>query len=309
MTVRPKRVFNHGLPNILCLTAGEGQPALVIGAWRKSLVVRLGRPENPGRKKYIELGVDDVFDAGKTVHLVISLSPRGTEIFVDGSVGRSFPAAYLDISDSPLGRLLLGNSPTGDSLWRGDILALAVHDRALTPFEISQGETAGARANRIESDGGLIARYRFDEMQGNLIPNTSGPRYDIVIPPYFSPLHRTVLEPPRGGERVTLSSILDIVLNVLGFIPFGFLAMSCLYPGTATALRWRATMAVLAGFSLSLFIELIQVFLPTRNSSLMDLAANTLGAAIGVFILFVVVGWRRETVAAPEVGPGIRTAV
>jgi hypothetical protein len=284
MTVKPTRVFNSYLPTILSFTAGEGQPALVIGAWRKSLAVRLGRPESPGWKKYQEIGVDDVFTAGQTVNFVFSLSPRGTTIFVDGKFKGSFPAAYFDASNAPLGRLLLGNSPTGGSLWRGDILALALYDRALTPVEIAQGAAAGAFPQSTATDGRLIANYRFDNKQGNLIPNASGPRYDIVIPTYFSPLRRTILEPPRGGARLTLSAILDIALNVLGFIPFGFLAMLCLDTATAIPTRRQSTVVVLAGFALSLCIELTQAFLPTRSSTLLDLATNTLGAALGVFL-------------------------
>ena len=136
MTVRPKRVFHYGLPNILSFTAERGQPALVIGAWKKSLVVRLGRADNPGWKNYLEIGVADVFESGKTVHLAISVGPKGTTIFVDGQFKRCFPnRVSRNHPPAPLGRLLLGNSPTGGSRWRGDILALALYDRALTPVK------------------------------------------------------------------------------------------------------------------------------------------------------------------------------
>jgi len=289
MTIRPSRIFNSGLPSVFSIAADTGTPALVIGAWKKSLIVRLGRPGNPGWKKYYEIGVGDVFAAGQTVHLVISLGPQGTTIFVDGRFKRSSPAtiANLDASFASLGRLLLGNSPTGGSLWRGEILALALYDRALTLVEIAQGAAAGALPDSLESAGSLIARYRFDKIEGNLIPNTSGPRYDIIIPTYFSPLRRTVLELPGGNARLTLSFLMDIVLNILGFMPFGFLAMLSLGAAAVNSLRRQSTLVVLAGFSLSLGIELIQVLIPTRSSSLIDSATNTLGTALGVLVFFI----------------------
>lgn len=288
MTVKPKRIINSGVPNILSFCAEEGPPALVIGAWKKSLVVRLGRPGNPGWKKYREIGVGDVFAAGKTVHLVISMGPRGVNVYVDGLLKGTFPDAIPDTSAASLGRLLLGNSPAGGSLWKGDIFSLALYDRALTSVEMTQGAIAGALPKSMESNVRLITRYRFDKMQGNIITNLSSPRYHIVIPTYFSPLRRTVLEGTSGYTRLSLSFISDIVLNILGFMPFGFLALLCLGTATAISPRWQSTLVVLAGFSLSLGIELIQVLIPTRSSSLTDLATNTLGTALGVLLFFIV---------------------
>ncbi|NTV84832.1 MAG: VanZ family protein [Bacteroidales bacterium] len=40
-------------------------------------------------------------------------------------------------------------------------------------------------------------------------------------------------------------------------------------------------MAMIAGFAVSLSIELTQVWLPGRDSSLLDLTANTVGSTIG----------------------------
>lgn len=287
MTVKPKRVVSYGLPNILTFTAERGQPALVVGAWKKSLVVRRGGAGSPGWKNYLEIGVADVFESGKTVHLAISVDPKGTTIFVDGQFKGSFPNPYPEPSPAPLGRLLLGNSPTGSNRWRGDILGLALYDRAWTPATGAQDSAAAGPSLGSESDGGLIAGYRFDAMHGNFIPSASGPQYDIVIPTHFAPLRRTVLDPPRGGGILRRSSLLDMALNVLGFIPFGILALLYLSTVTAITPRRRSTMVVLAGFSLSLFIELTQAFLPTRSSSLMDLATNTLGAAVGVLMFFI----------------------
>ena len=72
----------------------------------------------------------------------------------------------------------------------------------------------------------------------------------------------------------------DVVINIVGFIPFGFFfaLWFSLTPGIA---RPRLT-ALLLGFAISLAIETLQYFLPTRDSSMTDLLNNTIGTALGV---------------------------
>lgn len=71
----------------------------------------------------------------------------------------------------------------------------------------------------------------------------------------------------------------DFVLNVLGFIPFGFV----LAPALPAALgrSGSAIAATLLAATLSLSMEVAQNFLPTRVPSNIDLACNTLGALVG----------------------------
>ena len=79
----------------------------------------------------------------------------------------------------------------------------------------------------------------------------------------------------------------DIVLNLLGFVPFGFLTF-IYYRGASTG-QWLRTIfiATLTGATLSLVIEVGQVWLPTRHSSLLDLALNTAGTGLGALLA----GW------------------
>jgi len=89
---------------------------------------------------------------------------------------------------------------------------------------------------------------------------------------------------------------LDVVLNVLGFIPFGFVLAAALPTGWP---RWRVVvLSTLTGAVLSLSLETLQNFLPTRVASNVDLGANSLGALVGavtgVFAgrrLFAADGW------------------
>jgi VanZ family protein len=73
----------------------------------------------------------------------------------------------------------------------------------------------------------------------------------------------------------------DLVSNLLGYLPFGaLLFVAQVRSGSRIALAaWRA---VLAAALLSLAMETLQNYLPTRIPSNVDLALNTLGAGFGV---------------------------
>lgn len=75
----------------------------------------------------------------------------------------------------------------------------------------------------------------------------------------------------------------DLVLNVLGYMPLGFILVSALRRSVMRATRsvWLvATITVIAAL-FSLTLETIQHFLPSRVSSNVDLGCNTLGALLG----------------------------
>lgn len=71
----------------------------------------------------------------------------------------------------------------------------------------------------------------------------------------------------------------DVFLNVLGFIPFGFMLAASLPPRRkpGRSVVW----ITLASFALSFAIEFAQNWLPGRVSSNLDLATNTLGGLLG----------------------------
>lgn len=71
----------------------------------------------------------------------------------------------------------------------------------------------------------------------------------------------------------------DVGVNLLGYAPLGFLlALSALRSGRVS---WAVSAAVLGAGLLSLAMESLQSYLPTRVSSNVDLALNTLGAWLG----------------------------
>lgn len=60
---------------------------------------------------------------------------------------------------------------------------------------------------------------------------------------------------------------------------------------------WRRMSAVLFVFAYSALMELLQYFLPERNGTLGDVAANALGCLVGLSLYLVAVGIRRKMTA------------
>jgi VanZ family protein len=118
----------------------------------------------------------------------------------------------------------------------------------------------------------------------------------IVLPPYLVLLAFVVFLPAREAGRVTgivgwlaealatlgvprdpAAVVLEFLANVVLFAPLGVLLVLA-FPGV----RWWAV--VLAGSLLSVGIELVQLAIPSRVSSVSDVVANTAGTTLGLLL-------------------------
>lgn len=93
----------------------------------------------------------------------------------------------------------------------------------------------------------------------------------------------------------------DVAVNILAYAPLGFLVTLC---GTGRSAHLRLLQATGAAALLSMAMEAMQMFIPTRDASAMDLLCNTAGAAVGALAALAfnripglrtgVAGWRRR---------------
>ena len=78
----------------------------------------------------------------------------------------------------------------------------------------------------------------------------------------------------------------DIAINVLLYVPLGALALLAAHPRRQR--RILTLLGVVAfGFALSVSMELLQVYDDHRDSSLLDVTTNTVGAAVGALLALV----------------------
>lgn len=77
-------------------------------------------------------------------------------------------------------------------------------------------------------------------------------------------------------------TVFDLVTNVLAYLPLGFLWATLLQSAQR---RWPGVVgALLIGALLSLALEILQNYLPSRVPSNLDLACNTLGSGLGALL-------------------------
>ena len=91
----------------------------------------------------------------------------------------------------------------------------------------------------------------------------------------------------------------DFLLNVVGFIPLGFTYFFRQYRVSRKPVWQSAAESVTMGVALSLAAELIQAWLPTRDSSMADLIANTAGALMGAAGGLLWVRYQRQQRRSP----------
>jgi hypothetical protein len=280
--LQPRRVKASG--TILAFYWPESRT--VPFALRQSLgdLVLLRRNDDPSRHgKRTRLYVDDVFSHQQPVFFTISSGPSGTRIYVDGALVKTTPNFRFS-SRELTGQLVIGNAPATTDNWSGQLKGLAVYDRALTTAEVSQhyeNWTTGEQANLAASEG-AIGLYLFNEENGSVVHNQVDPATDLHIPEWFFVLHEQFLERPWDEFRPDWNYWKDLGINIVGFIPLG--VFFCAYFSSMQTTRRAMLFTIAFGFAVSLTIEVLQAFLPTRDSGMTDLITNTFGTALGAVL-------------------------
>jgi VanZ like protein/concanavalin A-like lectin/glucanase superfamily protein len=230
--------------------------------------------------------VGDVFKSLKPVFVTITSGEAGAATYVDGALVKNFPSFAFSREDLT-GQLIIGNAASTTYTWPGQFKGLAVYDRELTAGEVSQHYATWTenRQADLAKGGGVVALYLFDEGSGNVVHSQVVSAPDLLIPERFVIVHKWFLEPFWKEFRPGWSYWKDVGINIAGFIPLGF--FFCSYFFFVRRIERPALITVVVGFLVSLTIEVLQAYLPTRDSGTTDLITNTFGTALGVILY----GW------------------
>ena len=287
--LRPLLVTGN-LPHILTLYDGHTPDIFFVGQWKSHLIIR-SRTDNPTMRKkgktYGEIGLNNALPKDQDCFLTITSGAGGTAIYLNGKFMRSYANHHMlaGITESPV-RLILGNSPTGESYWNGNLMGLAIYNRVLSSDQVFKNYEAwtGKAPLPISADDGCLGIYPFNERTGTKVHNEINAIDTLTIPEIFKPVQRKILSPFLQGYQLNLSSVQDITTNILGFIPFGFFFSALLLKITRLRRLPAYLLIAILGTGLSFAIELIQAYLPTRDSSLTDVFMNSAGTILGVAI-------------------------
>ena len=229
------------------------------------------------------LYVDHVFHKGEPKFVTIVSGGETTSVYIDGVLVRK-TSDFLLSGEDLLGELIVGNSFGGDDSWSGELRGLALYLQSLTPAQVDEHFARWSTKGRpaISEGEHPIALYLFDEHAGTVVRNQVTSQPDLYIPYHFTVVDQTFLQPFWTEIRPTWGCLQDVLVNIGGFVPFGLVC--CAYLSLAGRLKRPGVMTTLIGFAISLTIEVLQAFLPTRGSGTLDLITNTLGTGCGVWL-------------------------
>ena len=282
--LQPESAIPGDIPRILSIFDDKKLESFFIGQWRSHLILRKKTKTSYHGKAYQERGIQDILQKGEKRFVTITSRTEGTTFYIDGKFVVDYPKFNIfSDNEGAFSQLILGNSPTGNNYWIGNLFGLAIYNQTLTKEQIRQHfqKWSEWEKSSLLPERDLIGLYLFNERSGQYIHDTVN-HHHLLMPSQFQALQKRILIPPWKGFQLNRSFLTDILTNILGFIPFGFFFSAYLWVRNKATIYRLLLISVFFGGCLSLAIELIQVYLPSRSSQLMDVITNILGGAMGV---------------------------
>ncbi len=217
----------------------------------------------------------------KPIFVTVTYGPDGTRVYLDGALAETAPRLGIP-QDAFTGRIVVGDSPWQPDSFQGKIRGLAIYDAELAESQVSGHYltwTTKGRPDITESERNT-ALYLFDERAGTVIHNDVAAGADLYIPERYTVANKISLEPFWKEFNMSQSYWKNNLMNVVGFLPVGFVFYA--YFRVARPIGRAMLVTIAVGAATSLTIEILQAFLPTRDSGTTDLITNTLGTYVGV---------------------------
>ena len=229
-----------------------------------------------------DLSVDDVFRR-KQALVTVTADGQDTAVYIDGNLATQSSRFDLSLNDYR-GQLILATSPLQSNSWSGEVLGLAIYKTALTADQVAQHYQDWTREGKpgVGENEHALALYIFDEHTGNIIHSQVGSGNDLYIPNRYQVVHQTLLENPWKEFQTQKTYLNNVLINIAGFVPLGVCVGAYLI--SVRQIKHGILATIVLGAIISLTIEILQSYLPTRDSGFTDLITNTLGTGVGVAV-------------------------
>ncbi len=275
------RLWNNeeGFNFIFVLYDGNDRNQLLLGQWR-SWIIAMNGDDYDHKRRTKRISVNSASGSSAVKFITLTTGKDGTTIYIDGQAIRTEKDLTLRVPYGDSARLILGNSAYDRNSWKGEIYGIAIYRQILTAREAALNFNRWSQAGNFSFAKNVkpFILYYFDEKVGTRVIDHAGGGHPLEIPSRVPILAKEILSAPWKGFKFDNGSVEDILWNMVGFIPLGFIvAATCDKAG----LKHSFVIAVTFCFTVSLLIEIIQAWLPSRSSDLQDLILNTLGALLG----------------------------
>jgi len=285
LTLKPKSFEQEGFNHIFSIYAGKDQNQLIVGQWYSHIIVMNG-DDYDHRRKTARIEAEIPIGSAQPFFFAVTTGEMGTGLFIDGKEVSFDADLVLKIPAGAGPKLILANSVYGKHSWQGDIIGLAVYNKDLSVEDIAlqyQALTEGKYAEAAGKETPVLL-YFFDEKQGPRVFNYGDDDTQLLIPDSATPIKKIILARPLSGAGWHRNFLLDVILNLIGFIPLGF-ALAAVFADYGGYSEKRILLqTVLCCFTVSLTIEILQAWMPSRSSQSLDLILNTFGALIGAVV-------------------------
>lgn len=257
----------HSIPRVLSLVDENGTEMLYVGQWKGSLIVRAKTHPEP-RSGTVEASTGYLFSVGQAATFTLSSGSGSTRLYVDGELVREsekLAGLYHVLRDGVY--LVVANDPMGNHPWKGVMQSISLYDSEVLPLETPDPEQSP------------VIQYSLTR-KSHSVHDIAGSENPLLVPDSFRGLKKEFLIPVwalRRSRRLAL----DMVVNLLGFIPFGIFAFLFFRQSSGKGFR-AIVLGIASGVAVSLTIEYLQVYLPGRTSQMTDLILNSGGTVIGV---------------------------
>ena len=282
IALKLEKTYNDKFKIIFVFHNGQDRDQLLMAQWHSSIIILNGN-DYAHRRKTKRLVFDTAFLPTSTLFLTITTNSHGTKLYFEDRLVSENKDLILDFPDSGKVILVLGNSVYVENPLQGDIYGLALYHSVLTKQDVKLHFTKWTNKKNFSfaKTAQPFMLFPFDEKEGRWASDSSDGKHSLYIPKNIKTLKKKFLRVPWKEIRFRTKFLMDIFLNILGFIPFGFLLSATLNDVGCIFRKYRTLITVGLCLMVSLIIEIVQAWLPLRHSSLSDLMLNVFGGWIG----------------------------
>ena len=276
--LQPRRIWDSG--TLLAFYSPANLCQFSMRQVQTDLILRTSAEDERHHLGTRTLRIENVFKP-RPAFITITAGGQGAAIYIDGALIAATPQFSLSARDFN-GLLVLGDSPGQPDSWEGQLFGFAIVGRQLEAKRVFDNYATWKQTGRPElsADERYIALYLFDEHDGRVVRDKAQSGVDLYIPQRYQVADKIMLEPFWAEFSMTRSYWGAALKNIVGFIPFGICFSA--YLSAALSKKRALLLTVALGALTSLTIEVLQGFLPTRDSGTTDVITNTLGTWIGI---------------------------
>lgn len=282
IAIKPTQTKSPGFNLIMSIHDGDDSNQLIIGQWKTHVVIMNG--DDYSNKRKIKRITAEIFNMPyKKVLLTITTGEKGTELFINGELVKTNPDLHLMFPGGKEAMLTLGNSVYGNNPWSGTIYGFALYGHYLSQENIKKHYQAWEATNSYKGlrEEKPLLFFDFDKNDTNRLSGFEKGMAALKIPECFPVLVKQILSAPWKNIGFTKNSIIDITINLIGFIPLGFILYALVYNFCELSQNRILFIIVIVSMIVSLLIEITQAWIPSRSSQSLDLILNTAGGYFG----------------------------